>query len=101
MSNKQLVLDYCAAWREQKQELLKLADDLYHISPNSTFTSRESFLDACWEQFSPYDIQIEDIVEEGDTVCFWYKFPKEQGEGAITEWHKIENGLIKEIRVFY
>ena len=103
--NKAIVQEYYQKWQAADESLFDLlAENLCHISPHATFTSKQAFLTACWENLKGFPVPIKEIIAEEDTVCIWYEMPVGQDPNkkvSISEWIKLENGLIKSIRVFY
>jgi hypothetical protein len=100
MSNWEIVKDWYEAWEEGDASKLHLAPDLRHRSSLGIYDSREAFLGACWPEFTGVSCDIVQHVESGDTVCVRYEVAGGGTTSPITEWFRIEDGLIREIEVY-
>lgn len=99
--NKNLVRQYYRAWEKGNQDLLPLADDVLHISPDAIYESRADFLKACWDDLRGYPTPIKQMVAEANTVCVFIEFSTPEGIKSICSWFELEDGWITQIRVVY
>lgn len=103
MSNEEIVKSYFEAWSNEDASQLKLTENFCHYSPNSTFNGRKDFMENCWGKVPSGTYEIHRITSVGDSVCVEYTGYYQGAEKGmpLCEWHRIKNGEIEEIRVYF
>ena len=92
---------YYDGWETGNKDLLKISPDLKLISPDGTFNSSDEFFEKCW-QYNGVILLNKQFVSNVDTVCVRYEIKSANGDRKpFCEWLTFENGIIKEIQVFY
>ena len=92
---------YYTGWETSDKSLLKLSPDMKFSSPEGNYESSEEFLNSCW-QYSGMKMNNKVFLTGGNNVCVKYEFIMPEGTvKPCVEWLTFENGLIKEIMVFY
>jgi hypothetical protein len=100
-NNLKAALEYYKGWETGNRELVKIHRDFRLVSPDDTINGADEFFEKCW-QYSGIGLLNKQFVSEGDTVCVKYEIQMPGGKlKPFCEWVNFEDGLIKNVHVFY
>ncbi len=104
MTTEQIVKDWFTKWAAGDFLELPLTADFEHTSPFGTIAGKEQYLatvEANRDKFLGYTFTIHDALYAADKACI--RYTAKQGEFSldVSEWHYLENGLIREIVAYY
>ena len=104
MKIKEIVQNWFKMWESGDFEKLTLCDDFKHTSPFGTTEGKETYLNLVREhkdKFLGYQFDIQDEMYESDKACVRYTAIQGDFRMDVSEWHYLENDLIKEIVAYY
>lgn len=100
--NIRIVEDYFKGWEKSDRALIKLSYNLKHSSPDGIYNSSEEFINDCWKYAGISNQNELQLISSGNYVCARYNTKTAKGTiMRISEWFKVENGLITDIEVFF
>lgn len=98
MTNAELMKSYFNAWLcgDKATVAGMLADDMKLTSPQESYDTAESFLEACWKYSEEFQsIEIIHIVSEGAATMLCYEGTFKDGKYRMCEYYEIVEGKIK------
>lgn len=104
MKSKELIKSWFEKWELGEFLNLPLAEHFKHTSPFGTIEGKEEYINlvrANKDKFLGYKFEILDATYEIDKGCIRYKAIQGDFSLDVSEWHYIENDLIKEIVAYY
>ena len=104
MSAEKLIKEWFNKWEEGDFLNLPLADNFIHTSPFGTIEGKENYLNLVKEnkdKFLGYRFKIIDEIYEDFKGCIRYTASQNDFKLDVSEWHYVENNLIKKIIAYY
>ena len=104
MKSEEIIKDWFAKWELGDVINLPLAEDFRHTSPFGTIEGKKEYLDlvhANKDKFLGYTFEIIDEIYEPTKGCIRYRSVQGDFSLDVSEWHYLENSLIKEIVAYY
>lgn len=104
MDSKKIVADWFEKWESGAYNKLPITSDFIHRSPFGIIEGKEEYLrvvNANQDKFLGYVFAIEDAMYDTDKACIRYKAVQGDFSLDVSEWHYIENGLIREVVAYY
>ena len=104
MKSQEIITDWFKKWELGDFLNLPLTEHFKHTSPFGTINGKAEYLNLVEtnkDKFLGYKFEIIDEMYEMDKGCIRYKALQSDFSLDVSEWHYIENGLIKEIVAYY
>ena len=104
MMSKTLVKLWFQKWETGDFLNLPITDDFTHTSPYGTISGKANYVElveANKDKFLGHQFELHDELYEGTRACVRYTAIQANFKLEVSEWYKIEAGLIKEIVAYY
>lgn len=104
MKAKNIVQDWFSKWEAGQFMDLPLAPDFKHTSPFGTIVGKDQYLaivETNRDKFLGYSFLIHDAMYAEDKACIRYTAQQGDFELEVSEWHYLQDGLIREIIAYY
>ena len=99
-----LVRDWFHKWETGDFLNLPVSEHFKHTSPFGTIEGKENYLDLVRkneDKFLGYTFNINDEMYEDSKACISYQAVQGDFSLDVSEWHYIEDNVIKEVIAFY
>ena len=104
MNAESLVKKWFDIWEKGDFQNLPLSENFRHTSPYGTIEGKEAYMNlvmANKDKFLGHKFDFHDAIYEQHSACIRYTAIKEDFSLDVSEWHYVEDGLIREIVSYY
>lgn len=104
MDLKTIVNKWFHKWEEGDFTNLPISKNFKHTSPFGTISGKNEYISLVEDnkdKFLGYHFEIQDQIFDTKKACIRYRATKDDFTLDVSEWHYVENNLIKEIIAHY